>query len=179
LHVALICSVGIFLLPMLWMVFVSLKTDEELTDPGWLPKVPTFVARSPYVLPAPVIPRPVVVSESVWRERLPALVRETRQAVAESASAPGAADVDHDAHVDAATAAVVARLAPRVPAKSWEADESSLLAAYRPLLTPRRPFRRIVGPAGALRVRRDHDAPARRADVQPLRSVADPRAHEG
>ena len=43
LHVALVCGAGVFVLPLLWMIAISLKTDEELTNQNWLPALPAFV----------------------------------------------------------------------------------------------------------------------------------------
>ena len=43
------------------MVATSLKTDEELTAPGWWPHVPTFRDASPYVRPASPITKPIDV----------------------------------------------------------------------------------------------------------------------
>src|SRR5688500_11716682 len=78
LHVTLICGVGVFLLPLLWMLGVSLKTDEELTNQSWLPEMPTFVASSPYPRKPMDIAKPITVAEADWQRARPEIERITR-----------------------------------------------------------------------------------------------------
>src|SRR4051812_40723556 len=61
LHLVLLTGVAIFVFPFIWLVATSLKTDEELTDLGWMPSIPHFVPRSPYVLPQPEVVKPMEV----------------------------------------------------------------------------------------------------------------------
>src|SRR5438105_4592462 len=58
-HLVLLTGVGIFIFPFVWMLGTSIKTDDEVTSEKWLPAVPTFVARSPYALPAPDLIKPL------------------------------------------------------------------------------------------------------------------------
>ena len=57
-HLTLLCGAGIFLFPFLWMVGMSLKTDEEATSTRLFPEIPVFRGQSPYVTDAPDLPRP-------------------------------------------------------------------------------------------------------------------------
>lgn len=64
LHLILLTGLGIFIFPFLWMVFTSMKTDDELTSPDWMPAIPSFKSHSPYVLGAPELIKPIGVSEA-------------------------------------------------------------------------------------------------------------------
>lgn len=72
-HLLLLCGTGIFLFPFFWMLVTSLKTDEELSQRSWLPKIPTFRAESPY-------PRPEGADEPVARFELRGLQLRTLDA---------------------------------------------------------------------------------------------------
>jgi ABC-type glycerol-3-phosphate transport system permease component len=129
LHLALLCGVGVFALPLVWMVATSLKIDQELTEPGWFPRLPTFVPSSPYVLEPVDVVRPMAVDDGDWEKALPEIKRVTRQAVDRAAPLS-------DAHAEAATSVAMARLVHRLNLKLWEGDPAALLAGYTELLTP-------------------------------------------
>src|SRR6478752_5228848 len=48
-HLLLLSLIGLFLFPCAYMVATSLKTDEELTEPDWLPAIPIFQGESPRI----------------------------------------------------------------------------------------------------------------------------------
>jgi multiple sugar transport system permease protein len=47
-HVLLIGGTCVFLFPFLWMIVTSLKTDEEVQDGRWWPRIPRYRESSPY-----------------------------------------------------------------------------------------------------------------------------------
>src|SRR5690242_6654117 len=48
-HVLLLLAAWLFLFPFVWMLATSVKTDEELMQPGVLPPAARFRPDSPYV----------------------------------------------------------------------------------------------------------------------------------
>src|SRR5688572_8625432 len=137
LHVTLMCGVGVFLLPLVWMISISLKTDEELTGPAWFPELPTFVADSPYARDPVEVVKPVTVSDADWERALPEIERLTREAVDAHQRGMGVPSMHsppqrpthgRDAHatlVDAATSVIVSRLVNRLETKLWEGDQAA------------------------------------------------------
>lgn len=134
LHLVLLTGVFIFVFPFLWMVFTSMKTDDELTNQNWMPAIPTFKTQSPYVLPPPDIIKPMGVSDVDWKSALPNLLSATRQAIVMTQRQADAAGVNADEHLAAAAAVVLNRLAGRVPAALW--GTAKLPDGYRALLSP-------------------------------------------
>src|SRR5436190_6046679 len=110
LHLILLCGVGIFIFPFVWMVGTSMKTDDEVTDTRWMPAIPRFVPRSPFVLTAPDIIKPMPVEPVVWNKLYDRLLNLTRSAVGEHLKTyPGSANVDFAAYRDSAAAVVMNR----------------------------------------------------------------------
>lgn len=132
LHVILLCGTTIFLFPFVWMVGTSMKTDEEITNGRWMPSVPTFVAKSPYVLSAPELVKPLQVSAELWDRYSPTLLDETRRLVSQrlAADAP-----DRDEHIDSASISVMNRLTGRIDDDAWTAGEATVLDRYRGMLS--------------------------------------------
>src|SRR5206468_5096401 len=95
-----------------------------------------FVPRSPYVLAAPEILKPMPVEPAAWSRLYDRLLNITRSSVGEELKAhPSGADVDFAAHRDAAAAVVMNKVVNRLPTTSWAGDDKSLLDAYRALIT--------------------------------------------
>jgi len=137
LHLILLCGVGIFVFPFVWMVGTSMKTDDEVTDQKWMPSIPTFVPRSPFVLGAPEVLRPMAVDPATWERLFNRLLNISRSAVgAELKARPSGSQVNADALRDSAAAVVMNRLVNRLPTKLWSGDDSALLDAYRATITP-------------------------------------------
>jgi ABC-type glycerol-3-phosphate transport system permease component len=137
LHLALLTCVGIFLLPFIWMVATSLKTDEELLSPGWFGSTPHFVASSPYVAPAPAVEKPLAVEPAAWERVRTLLDRETRAAVASYLDAHPDLVIDRSRQINAAAAELVNRLSSRINTERWNGPEAAMLEAARMELTPR------------------------------------------
>src|SRR5947207_6432077 len=94
LHLILLCGVGIFMFPFVWMVGTSMKTDDEVTDQKWMPSIPRFVPRSPFVLAGPDVVKPTPVEPAVWERIHDRLLNITRDAVGKELTAhPIGADV--------------------------------------------------------------------------------------
>ncbi|CAN5377556.1 hypothetical protein BH09PLA1_BH09PLA1_18690 [soil metagenome] len=134
LHLILLTGVGIFTFPFLWMIFTSLKTDDELTSPNWMPAIPAFKSHSPYVLDAPELAKPIGVAEADWDAALPQLIDATRAAIDSANDSASATGVNVGAFRESAAAVALNRAAPRVKATSW--GTANLLAEYQKQLTP-------------------------------------------
>jgi len=48
-HILLLLAAWMFVFPFVWMFATSIKTDEELMEPGVLPPIEHFRSSSPYV----------------------------------------------------------------------------------------------------------------------------------
>jgi ABC-type glycerol-3-phosphate transport system permease component len=135
-HLALITCVGIFLLPFVWMIATSLKTDEELLTPDWFPRMPRFVPDSPYVLPAEAVHKPLPVEPAAWERALPILERETRAAAGSYLDQHPELLVDRAAQVRAASAELTNRVSARIGAGLWDQPDRVIAQAIRAELTP-------------------------------------------
>lgn len=130
LHLILLTGVGIFVFPLVWMAATSMKTDDELTNGRWLPQMPRFVGRSPYVLAAPAPVKPIGLSAEQFATFLPILQQTTRHAV-------DAAGPESPEHAAAAAAVLLNRMTVRIPATVWAGgDQATLRDTYAALLTP-------------------------------------------
>jgi multiple sugar transport system permease protein len=136
LHLTLLVGVAIFIFPFVWMVATSLKTDEELTGASWWPEIPTFRDHSPYVLPTPVLVKPMEVPPATWTEKSPKLLDLARSAVSDEIARQKIDFVDVGKFREAASAVVVNQLAARLNTKLWDGPENALLDSYKALLTP-------------------------------------------
>jgi ABC-type glycerol-3-phosphate transport system permease component len=135
LHLSLLTCVGIFLLPFVWMIATSFKTDQELLEPGWFGSLPRFVSTSPYVLPAAAIDKPVAVEQQAWEQMLPLLHEQARSAARQFLDSRSDLVIDREAQVESASAALVNRLASRLDASLWASGQSRMLDAIRTELT--------------------------------------------
>jgi ABC-type glycerol-3-phosphate transport system permease component len=129
LHLILLTGVGIFIFPLLWMTATSMKTDDELTNGAWLPSMPRFVQRSPYVLRAPAPARPIGVELDRFEKFLPMLAQFTRSAV------DRANPISPD-HANSTAALLLNRLSGRIPARLWDGEAAALRDGYAGMLTP-------------------------------------------
>jgi ABC-type glycerol-3-phosphate transport system permease component len=136
LHLFLLAGVAIFLLPFLWMVFTSLKTDEELLEPGFLPAIPSFVGHSPYVRRTPALNKPLDVEDETWDKSLPRLQKLSRNAIADELKRHPIPGVDPQKVIDAAAPILINQLAPRIGAEVWKSKDTTRLASvFAPMLT--------------------------------------------
>lgn len=135
LHVVLLTGVALFLLPFVWMIATSLKTDDELTAPNWFPSLPAFTAQSPYVLPAPELEKPLPVELPDWQRVLPELHRATAGTVEAFLDAHPDPKVDRAASVQSATALLINRLSARLESRLWSGPMPALLESYSSMLS--------------------------------------------
>src|SRR5262245_34972398 len=119
LHVVLLTGVGIFMLPFLWLVATSLKSDDELTSPGFLPSIPRFVPASPYVLPAPALEKPLPVEQADWDRNVAALRLVGASAIEAYLLGHPQTEIDRMALIESASAVLVNRLAARINTQAW------------------------------------------------------------
>ncbi|MDQ3439342.1 MAG: hypothetical protein M3478_03220, partial [Planctomycetota bacterium] len=128
LRLILLTGVGIFIFPLLWMAATSMKTDDELTNGAWLPSMPRFVSRSPYVLNAPLPAKPIGVEPERFEKFVPMLADVTRSAV-------DRANPASPEHAAASAALLMNRMTGRIPAKLWDGEEAALRESYAAILT--------------------------------------------
>jgi multiple sugar transport system permease protein len=135
-HLTLLCGVCIFMFPFVWMVGMSMKTDEEAVGTDILPSIPTFRADSP-VIRAPEKPeRPDFVTAARWKVLLPLLIQQTRSALDPMPIPPGGDPAKVSMLREAAATQLTATLLEKLPEKSWSGDRSKLISTYAQLLTP-------------------------------------------
>jgi multiple sugar transport system permease protein len=139
-HVILVPGVVLFLVPFLWMLSTSLKTDEELVEARVLPALPTFRATSPYVRDVAAPEQPPDVPPGRWHAMLPMLLSIAKAAVAqaqhESVYAASAAHINRERHHEAAAQVVVNTLLAKLNKALWRGPEQTLVSAFEALLTP-------------------------------------------
>lgn len=122
LHLLLLTCAGLFLLPLLWMLLTSVKTDEELADPSFWPPAIRVHPASPYVRrPAPLLP-PEGVSAQRWRALGPQLLAQCRTAVL--VHLPAAPPVAGDAWADAAAIDLARSVIARTDRSQWQREDA-------------------------------------------------------
>src|SRR6187200_2007657 len=72
-HLTLILMAALFVFPFIWMLGMSLKTDDEATGTTTLPSVPTFRASSPFVIEPDEVDRPASLDRISWNKLYPHL----------------------------------------------------------------------------------------------------------
>ena len=134
-HLLLLSLIGLFLFPFAYMVATSLKTDEELADPSWLPAIPTFQGESPRVRPVATVEKPAEAPQQRWDQALPMLREITRAAVDAAALPVGTQAIDAERYRSTATESLLARLIPRLNLDLWTGSVQGIVDAYKPALT--------------------------------------------
>ncbi len=117
LHLLLLTLAGLFLSPLLWMASTSVKTDEELADPGLLPPAPRACPVSPYVRRSPGLVRPDGASEAQWPMLEALLLQRAESAVLRSL--PPAPPVDPEAWCHAAGIQLARQVIARIAKGEW------------------------------------------------------------
>lgn len=137
-HALLLLLVWLFFFPFMWMLFTSLKTDDELPKASMLPSIPTFRAASPYVREAVAPVRPVDVSPDQWEELLPKLTEVATgriEAVQRTLPVMGTlAGIDEAAHRASAASVLVNQAVGKLHKELWKGPEGELFAEYRSFL---------------------------------------------
>jgi multiple sugar transport system permease protein len=81
-HLTLLLMGVLFIAPFVWMIGMSLETDDEATGTTSFPAVPVFRGDSPYVLKTPPVDRPSTAAADVWERVYPALISEAQSRIA-------------------------------------------------------------------------------------------------
>jgi multiple sugar transport system permease protein len=135
-HVVLLAGVGVFLLPFVWMVAMSLKTDDEAGEADFWPAVPTFRAASPAVRPTAARQPPDGATPERWKAIEPVLLTRAAALVAARPLPAGGDAVDPGALRSAAAAAVVDAAADQMRATVWAEPDAAITAAFDAVATP-------------------------------------------
>jgi multiple sugar transport system permease protein len=123
-HLTLLTLAALFFFPFVWMLGMSLKTDEEVTDARLFPALPVFIQSSPFVLGGDEIVRPEMASSKSWDRVLPLLESDASAAVAAVAPPAGVQDADVSTLRDAATSEAVRRGLDWVDQNLWGSDQN-------------------------------------------------------
>ncbi len=135
-HLVLLTGVAIFLFPFLWMLGMSLKTDEEATGTDLFPAVPVFRADSPVVRPDAEPARPISLTPAQWKELLPQLHQWTRLKLDVMPLPLGGQFVSADGLRDSAAIRLIADSIEKLKESTWTQPTPQLKADYELLLTP-------------------------------------------
>ena len=135
-HVTLLAGVGVFLFPFLWMLGMSMKTDEEAASSKLFPAVPTFVANGPFVRSADPVAKPDAATVAQWSDAEPLLLKASQDAVATAPLPAGAQFVDAQQLRDAVASDLLAATVEKLDNRYWEKPPADTAAAFKPLLTP-------------------------------------------
>ena len=134
-HLILLSGVCLFMFPFVWMVGMSMKTDDEAAGSDILPAIPTFRADSPSVRP-PIVPlQPPEVPKTRWKTVLPQLVKQTRDRLPTTLPT-GTDPATENALRDAAAQELTAKTIERLPEKYWKLNDAGLLAGFTSQLIP-------------------------------------------
>jgi len=135
-HLLLLAGVGIFLFPFVWMVATSMKTDEELPEPGIFPAIPVFQASSPFARRPPTLERPANIAPDKWAAAVPVLLDAARAETAKAPLPPGTGGrLDEAALRESAAHQLVNKLAGKLNKELWN-EPPTVLAAFRELFRP-------------------------------------------
>ena len=137
-HLTLLVMAALFVFPFIWMIGMSLKTDDEATSTAMFPAVPTFRAASPFVVPPENLPRPETVDRARWENLLPQLTAAAKAAIAPLPLPPGVEPDIADLLRDAATVEAVRRGIGRLDDRRWadSGGDAQMLADFKSTLTP-------------------------------------------
>jgi multiple sugar transport system permease protein len=128
-HLMLLCIAGVFIFPFLWMLGMSLKTDDEAASGNLFPSFPTFRADSPFVRNSQEPERPAELSGERWSLLLPQFVAWAREQVAKGMLPAGMRPVDADSLRDAAAAELAGRIISRIGKQTWALPDDKIFSA--------------------------------------------------
>ncbi len=149
-HVVLLAGAGVFLLPFVWMIAVSLKTDDEAASGGTFPAIPTFQPASPAVRPATPMPPPTGATASKWAAIRPVLLERAKTLVVHRPLPPGGDDAGADGLRSTAAAALVDAAAEQLQEEVWSQSDSAIAQAFDAAATPERVDGALAGHLGRL-----------------------------
>jgi ABC-type glycerol-3-phosphate transport system permease component len=135
-HAALLFGTAIFVIPFIYMLSTSVKVDEELPEQRMLPRVPTFVAASPYVRTVDAVEKPTDAPRDRWARHEADFIRRAELRAAKAPRSEVALKVDQTDLSKQAGRSLVNDLAARVPTDAWNAKEDGpAMEAFDALLT--------------------------------------------
>lgn len=135
-HLTLIALAGLFVFPFVWMLGLSLKTDDEATGNALFPAVPTFRATSPFVRDADAVARPDQADGDKWARVEPQLRSAARAAIDKLPLPPGANAADGEALRDAAATEAIRRGLAKLDGALWTTSgDDAIVAPFRAGLT--------------------------------------------
>lgn len=123
-HVTLIVMAAVFVFPFVWMIGMSLKTDEEATSTTTFPEVPTFREASPFVRRTAAVDRPPLASAGRWASVYPMLLADAEHVLASAALPIGTPSDQADALRKAAAIEIVRQQIGRMDESLWESNAS-------------------------------------------------------
>jgi ABC-type glycerol-3-phosphate transport system permease component len=132
-HVLLLTGIAAFLYPFLWMVFTTMKTDEELAAREILPEFPHFIAKSPYVRDADALERPDGIDGVAWRAIEPRLLEQAEGAARSAAHAE--VPVDQGRWIHAAALTLSQQAINKLARTAWQGDGQDALTQAKSLWT--------------------------------------------
>jgi ABC-type glycerol-3-phosphate transport system permease component len=132
-HLTLLSAVGIFIFPFVWMVGMSMKTDDEAVSGQLLPAVPVFRADSPVIRP-PITPQqPQDVTTTRWKTLLPQLLHEAHARLPQTPPTT-AGNVNIPDLRDAAAQELTAKTIDKLPEKLWAQGDGAVITGFEKLL---------------------------------------------
>jgi ABC-type glycerol-3-phosphate transport system permease component len=137
-HALLLLAAWMFLFPFVWMLATSVKTDEELMEPGVLPPAAHFHPDSPYVRGEiqPIKPSDVEIAR--WNQMLPSLTELANRVIEQyqhsHPAEPSIAPFDADKHRQSASAALVNSVVSKLDRRLWSGDDKTLTTEFKNLL---------------------------------------------
>ncbi|HMJ54682.1 MAG TPA: ABC transporter permease subunit [Polyangiaceae bacterium] len=135
-HVLLLTGVAICVYPFVWMLLMSIKTDEELAENKAQSSLPSFRESSPYVRERANIERPEDVSAAQWSSLEGPLWELTLSVVGPSLPSQMPPSVDRVVWASSAASVLMSRNLPRMPRQIWTEDWPAMAEHYRQFLTP-------------------------------------------
>ena len=131
-HLTLLALMGLFVFPFVWMLGLSLKTDDEATGTTTFPAMPRFVASSPFVRSADAVERPLAAGRARWAALEPRLEAAAMATLAPLPLPPGTYDADGDALRRAAATELVRNGIARLDESLWadDASDPAVLAQF-------------------------------------------------
>src|SRR4051794_3281291 len=137
-HALLLLAAWMFLFPFVWMLATSVKTDEELMEPGVLPPAAHFRPDSPYVRSEIQPIKPSDVENARWNQMLPSLSQFASDAIKQYQQShpaePSLSAFDANQHRQSASAALVNSVVSKLDRRLWAGDDNTLATEFKNLL---------------------------------------------
>ena len=135
-HVLLLTGVAICVYPFVWMLLMSIKSEEELAESKVSSSLPSFREHSPYVRERTRIDRPEDVSAEQWSSLEGPLWELTLSVVRASLPLQMPPAVDRLVWASSAASMLMSRNLPRMPRQIWKEASPAIVEHYRQFLIP-------------------------------------------